>query len=249
MFSIKCGDFSKLGNELPPQSIDLIITDPPFGVGFKNDFYDDNIEYVLSHLDDWFLYMFNALKLDGFVFMFVGLLQIHNFINKAISTGFTFKNIIATRNYNNGSKRPKNNFGFQFQPILVLSKGKGRKLNNVDIIKTSDGWLKDKRNKNPNIYTYEYPNFLKPEWFYATAKTASKSIHPNEKNIDLIKFLIKVASNETEIVLDPFMGSGSTGVAAVQTNRSFIGIDISRYYCDKAKERLDTIYESIIKST
>lgn len=62
--------------------------------------------------------------------------------------------------------------------------------------------------------------------------------HPSEKPIDLMKILINNSSNEGDIVLDPFMGSGTTGIACKQLNRNFIGIEIDDGYFNIAKERI-----------
>ena len=232
------GDCLELMKQVPDKSIDCIITDPPYGVGFSNDFYDDSEEAVLKAMPDWFNEWHRILKNDCYLFVFVGVKTIHHWITKGVEAGFTYKNIIATRSFNNGSISPKNNFGFQFQPVLVFSKGKGKAFNEYDFIPTSAAWFKDKRNKNPKPFTYQYPNFIKTEWAFATAKRASKNLHPNEKNVDFIKFLVGVATKEGETVLDSFAGSGSTGVACKNTNREFIGMELDEKYFNIACERL-----------
>jgi site-specific DNA-methyltransferase (adenine-specific) len=63
--------------------------------------------------------------------------------------------------------------------------------------------------------------------------------HPTEKPIDLMKILIENSTNENDIVLDPFMGSGSTGVACINTNRNFIGIEMDDKYFKIASERIN----------
>jgi len=224
-------------------SIDLILADPPYGVDFKNDVYNDSADYIEQLIPVWYKEMYRILKDDCYVILYVGLRNLNVWIDEALKAGFTFKNIVATRCFNNGSPTPKNNFGFQFQPILVLSKGKGKDFNEVDFIPTSEGWFKDKRNKNPKPYTYAYPNWIKTEWGFATAKRASKNLHPNEKNTTLLKFFVEVLSNEGDTVLDPFMGCGSTGVAALEAKRDFIGIELDDEYFVKAKARLEAINE------
>ena len=66
-----------------------------------------------------------------------------------------------------------------------------------------------------------------------------KHLHPTQKPVALLEHLIKTYTNEGEIVLDNSMGSGSTGVACVNTNRHFIGIELDQGYFDIAKERID----------
>ena len=64
--------------------------------------------------------------------------------------------------------------------------------------------------------------------------------HPTEKPIDLMELYITNSSKENDIVLDPFIGSGSTGVACLNTNRKFIGIEIDEHYFNIAKSRIET---------
>lgn len=70
-------------------------------------------------------------------------------------------------------------------------------------------------------------------------KQIFKSNHPTQKPVPLLEYLIKTYTNEGETVLDNCMGSGSTGVAAVNTNRDFIGIELDEHYFEIAKQRID----------
>ena len=67
----------------------------------------------------------------------------------------------------------------------------------------------------------------------------TKRVHPTQKPTELLEWLIKTYTNEGEIVLDNCMGSGSTGVACVNTNRNFIGIELDEKYFEVAKERIE----------
>ena len=223
---------------LKNNSVDLIVSDPPFGTDFKTDLYDDSLDTVASQIPGWYQEWYRVLKKDSYLYVFVGVKTLHIWIQKGIEAGFTFKNVLATRSFNNNSFVPKNNFGFQFQPILVFAKGKGKDFNNVDFIPTSEDWFNDKRNTNPKPYVYDYPNWIKTEWCFANTKRSSDNLHPNEKNVDLIKFLIEISTKENEVVLDSFMGCGSTGVASMLSNRCFIGIEIDKDYCEFSKKRL-----------
>ncbi len=225
-------------SEIENNSIDLIVADGPYGVNFKNKYYDDSYDTIINAIPTWYKEWYRVLKEDCYMFLFVGVKTLHIWIEEGIKAGFNFKNILATRSFNNGSMTPKNNFGFQFQPIIVFSKGKGKNFNEVDFVPTSEEWFNDKRNTNPNPYTYAYPNWIKSEWCFATAKRSTDNLHPNEKNVDLIKFLIEIASEKGDIVLDNFLGSGTTAVAAVLTDRKFIGIEINKELYELAKSRI-----------
>ena len=68
---------------------------------------------------------------------------------------------------------------------------------------------------------------------------AKKQGHMTPKPVDLLEYLIKTSSNENNVVLDCFMGSGSTGVACMNTNRYFIGIELEEKYFEIAKKRIE----------
>lgn len=67
------------------------------------------------------------------------------------------------------------------------------------------------------------------------------TVHPTQKPVALLEYLIKTYTNENELVLDFTMGSGSTGVACMNTNRKFIGIELDKVYFDIAKNRIEEI--------
>ena len=97
------------------------------------------------------------------------------------------------------------------------------------------------RNKNLNkdgsrIYkTYEY----KTKTNLLDFSRDSNKLHPTQKPIQLMEDLIKVNSNEGDVVLDCFMGSGTTGAAAKNTKRNFIGIELDKNYFEIAKNRIE----------
>lgn len=66
-------------------------------------------------------------------------------------------------------------------------------------------------------------------------------MHPTQKPVALLEYLIKTYTNENDIVLDNCMGSGSTGVACLNTNRNFIGIELDENYFNIAKERIEKV--------
>lgn len=81
------------------------------------------------------------------------------------------------------------------------------------------------------------------KYFYAPRATRKEkgdfNDHPTVKPVALMEYLIRIYSPEGSTVLDPFMGSGSTGVACQNINRNFIGIDLDKHYCEISEKRLD----------
>lgn len=90
-------------------------------------------------------------------------------------------------------------------------------------------------NSTEKIVNKKYPqNVL----IYSNASQKNK-LHPTQKPVELLEYLIKTYTNENDLVLDNCMGSGSTGVACKNTNRKFIGIELDEKYFNIAKERID----------
>lgn len=89
-----------------------------------------------------------------------------------------------------------------------------------------------------NSYIQKYTNYPTSILEYATDK---KRYHPTQKPVDLLEYLIKTYTNEGELVLDFTMGSGSTGVACLNTNRKFIGIELDEKYFNIAKQRIEEV--------
>lgn len=83
--------------------------------------------------------------------------------------------------------------------------------------------------------TYEYKNPINILQFQ---KIRKGSLHPTQKPVDLLEYLIKTYTNEGDVVLDNCMGSGSTGVACVNLDRDFIGIELNEEYFEIASNRI-----------
>ena len=71
------------------------------------------------------------------------------------------------------------------------------------------------------------------------SQTIMQTLHPTKKPVELLEYLIKTYTNKSDTVLDFTMGSGSTGVACIETNRNFIGIELDKEYYDIAKQRIN----------
>ena len=121
--------------------------------------------------------------------------------------------------------------GFRLHNILIWKK------NNL----TPNRWYM----KNCEFILFLYKGKAKPiknkgssQFLEHKNKSGKEKLHPTEKPVDLIKELILNSSEENDLVLDCFMGSGSTGVACIETNRRFFGIEIEKEYFEISKERL-----------
>lgn len=95
-----------------------------------------------------------------------------------------------------------------------------------------------------NIDELRYPGTVR---YYNNRSKGNVGSHPNQKPVELLEYLIRTYTNENDTVLDFTMGSGSTGVACRNTNRSFIGIELDNEYYDIACERIQSSYQSKLK--
>ncbi len=230
------GDCLELFTKIENNSIDTIVTDPPYGVNFKNDFYNDDKDFVKAESVKWLGEMFRVLKDGSHCYIFTGTKSLTFWLNNIENIGFEFKNIINVPAYCNWQYL-KNNFYYRTEHILFLSKGKAKNLNQVDFIKTSEVWLNDKRNTKKQEYTYLYPNFW--DFIFVNEKANTKKLlHPNQKNVKLLEILIKLSSNKGDLVLDPFCGSGSTAIACINTERDFLCFEKDFNHYNEAKKRI-----------
>lgn len=231
------GDCNDLFEWIEDDSVDLIITDPPYGVEFSQGF-DDSLGYVQEHIRLWLEQMYRVLKENHHAYIFIPNKQAGLWLSQ-IQEVFTFNNILTVRNYTT-SQYNKNNFQYNNQLIVYCSKGIPKDLNPYDFFKTSESWLNDSRNKNPNPYTYSYPAFI-DNCFANIKKTRNKqgNEHPCAKNLDLLRLLVNLSSNPGDVVFDPFMGGGSTGLTALDELRGFVGFEKNTDYFNTLKEKFE----------
>lgn len=122
--------------------------------------------------------------------------------------------------------------GFVFQNLLVWDKGNATP--NKWYMNCCEFILFLRKGKAKNINNLGSKTILKVD-------NVRNKLHPTQKPVELMKILIENSSNEGDVVLDPFMGSGSTGVACLNTNRRFIGIELDKKYFEVAKESLKSV--------
>lgn len=104
------------------------------------------------------------------------------------------------------------------------------------VTKQGRGESLSQKNKRNSEYVQAYTNYPRNILEF---KRDFPNIHPTQKPVELLENLIKTFTNENDIVLDNCMGCGSTGVACVNTNRNFIGIEFDKHYFNIAKERIE----------
>ncbi len=201
------GNSLELIKKLPNESIDLILTDPPYGIkkeGIKNSAYLKTFYSILPEC-------FRVLKKEGFFITFFSTKLLPEIFKKN-PFSYYWQFIL---NCPLGSVRSPIGFS-KYMSCFIFKKG------NPKIIK----WNKDIFNDTPSKSIEPDEGFIN---------------HPSPKPKSFIIELLKMFSNEENIILDPFLGSGSTAIACHLSNRNFIGFDIEESYCNLARERLKKI--------
>lgn len=232
--------------ELSNGSVHCVITSPPYNVDLGNNKYkkdgysthNDNMPYddYLDWMKEVFKECYRVLSHDGRICVNIGdgkngKIPTHSdFIQIMKSIGFMPMTTIIW-NKNNTSNRcawgsylsaKAPSFPRPFEYILVFQKSNGLERIGESTI-TKDEWK-------------EYSNGL---WSFAPEMKQKKIGHPAMFPIELPTRVIKMLSYKHDVILDPFMGVGTTAIACLNTDRKFIGIEIDDKYFDIARERID----------
>lgn len=230
------GDCLELMKGIETGSIDAIITDPPYGTTACK--WDSVIDFDLMWEQ-----LNRIIKLNGAIVLFgsepfSSALRISNIKNYKYDWIWNKKNggsgLLAKRQplkitelIHVFSKKPHN-----YYPIMV--KGKMRNKKSYGSRKGSvTGEIKAGENNYNDLY---YPKNI----IEVSNANQKEKQHPTTKPVALMEYLIKTYTNENEAVLDFTMGSGSTGVACVNTNRNFIGIEKDENYFNIAANRINS---------
>ncbi len=222
-----CRDMEDAIMEYPDNYFDMIVTDPPYGVDFNSDIYDDAPNVVFTRFHVWLREMCRVLKPSRHIYLFVPTLHLDRWM-KEVRRYFKINNVLATQCYHQGSFTANNNFTFDFQPVIYASKGKPRDFNKVDWIPHSDVWLKDKRNTHKeDKWTYLYPSYIPYDIIKSNIRgnNFEKREHPNQKNDQFIQYLIEMGTEPHEIVGDFFGGIGTTFLAAILAGRNAVSFE------------------------
>ena len=196
--------------------VDMICTDPPYLINYKTGRRKDKThdfckpianDTNFELIKDIMPLLFELLNQGGAIYMFCNANHI-DYFKQQIEQHFTLKNILIWVKNNWSAGDLKGAYAKQTEFILYAVKGR-HILNGARDTDT----------------------------LYYNRVVGNMQLHQNQKPVDLCKYLINKSSNENDTVLDCFMGSGSTGVACLQTNRNFIGIELEKKYYNIAKKR------------
>ncbi|MDD3123663.1 MAG: site-specific DNA-methyltransferase [Candidatus Izemoplasmatales bacterium] len=242
MYDLIQGDCLVEMPKIKDQSIDLILCDLPYGVTAKNK-WDTIIpfdklwkQYVRIIKDNGAIVLFGQDKFTAKLMLSNEKYHRYNLIwNKVLPSGFLNAGRMPLREHEDVCIFYKSLPTYNPQKIKgnpCHKKGKAVGKMNDDILKNDN---------YQNFKVVETEGDMKfPTSILTFSKThPSKALHPTEKPVALLEWLIRTYTNKNELVLDNCMGSGSTGIACLNTNRNFIGIELDEKYYNVAKNRLE----------
>lgn len=216
------GDCIELMKDFHDETVDLVVTDPPYKTITGGDSNGKNSVRPKGMLSgnrklfahqfgispkDWIPEIYRVLKNGSHCYIFTNALNIKEMLIEAENAGFKLHNVLV---WEKNNCTPSQYYMKNCEYVLFLRKGKAKWISDIGGSKT----------------VHKFNNVI------------GNKVHPTEKPVDLLEFYIRNSSSEGNIVLDPFMGSGSTGVACKNLGRSFIGMEIDSTYFETATKRI-----------
>ena len=222
---------------LEDDSIDLILTDPPYNLGLFMQSRATNLKKMRSNyfgaagwdnldttewkrsMDAFFELASRKLKKKGALIVFMAVIKVETLTALAEKHGFYYK---TTGTWHKLNPMPRNM--------------------SLHFINSTEAWMYFVNQARTGTFNN---NGKALHDFYETAVTPKSERecggHPTQKPVELMSHFINTLSNPGDRVLDPFMGSGSTGVAAIENNRRFVGIELDSNYFDMAAKRMNLV--------
>lgn len=250
------GDALESLREIPSESVQLIITSPPYNIGKEYEIkrnYDDYLDQMKPIVEE----LHRVLKPSGSVCWQVG-----NGVRKGEifpldalfypifkSNGFSLRNRIIW-SFGHGL-HAKRRFSGRHETILWFTKGDDYTFN-LDMVRIPSKYPNKKHYKGPNKGQLSgNPLGKNPGdvWEITNVKALhpEKTEHPCQFPVALVDRLIKALSNPGDLVLDPFLGSGTTVIASALNGRRSIGVEVSSRYIEISKNRIRSLINGSLK--
>ena len=227
-------------DELKPNSVDLIVTSPPYNLDIKYNSHNDKLTYeqYLEFSKKWLSRCFEWLKEDGRLCLNIPLDK-----NKdgqqsvgadltviAKQAGFKYHSTIIWNEGNISRRTAWGSYASASAPYVIAPV-------ELIVILYKKDWKKVSGSKKNSITPEEFMAWTNGVWAF-NGESKKKIGHPAPFPLELPSRCIKLFSYVGDTILDPFMGSGSTLIAAYKNDRKAIGIDVDTEYCKLAKKRL-----------
>lgn len=233
------GDSRRM-SQLPDQSIHLMVTSPPYNARKTYD-QDLTLDEYLDLLRAVFRETYRVLVMGGRVCINVANLgrkpyiPLASFINQImIEEGFLMRGeIIWDKGSSAGSSTAWGSWQSASNPII-------RDVHEYILVFSKGRFKRERMGRANTISRDAFLEYTKSVWRFPT-ESARRVGHPAPFPVELPRRLIELYTFQDDIVLDPFMGSGSTALAALETGRHFVGYDINEAYVELARQRIEKV--------
>lgn len=234
---IACMDCLEYLRQIPDNSVDLVVTDPPYNVSQKQDL-KFNGRIIRKNFGEWdfgfdpepvLRQLKRVLKPNGQIYIFCGTKQIPLYMRLMEKNDWFFRNLLVWYKTNPAPRMSKTNYVFSCEYIIYAI--------NEPV--------------KPSLATFNFTKQTEMHNVFITSALQGKerlrgkdglAVHPTQKPLSILKKLILTSSKPGDVVLDPFMGVGSTAVAAKESDRFFLGCEINRSYFLSSLSRLRFSY-------
>ena len=228
---------------IPDETIDLVVTDPPFAINFKakkanynriasrvlSGYNEINVEDYYKFTNNWMRQVKRILKKSGSMYVFSGWNNLKDILTALDVNGFTTINHIIWK-YQFGVVTAKKFVTSHYHCLFVCKNDKMRKFFPYSRFKknakTSDG-------KSLHYHDKEDVWIIKREYWTGDDKT------PTKLPAEIIKKILQYSSEKNDLILDPFLGSGQVAVISKMLGRKYLGFEIIKSYYNFAYERLE----------
>lgn len=212
----------QITNEQNVIECDLLLTDPPYGILNEDwDQIDDLKEFTIGWCKRW-----NDCTADYIAIFWSSqkMFDVKEWFDSSL-TDYTFQQVLIWNYRNNVKCSSQMKFKFTYEPIFLYRRNGSTK----KIINSAKVW-------GDELISLDCLTSATPQSNYTNDK---KKKHPAQKPLEVMRWLVNALSEEGELVVDPFAGSGTTGIASVQLQRKFIGIEINPDYIQLAIDRIE----------
>ena len=238
---------------IPDETIDLVVTDPPFAINFKakkanynrtasrvlSGYNEINVEDYYKFTNNWMCQVKRILKKSGSMYVFSGWNNLKDILTALDVNGFTTINHIIWK-YQFGVVTAKKFVTSHYHCLFVCKNDKMRKFFPYSRFKknakTSDG-------KSLHYQDKEDVWIIKREYWTGDDKT------PTKLPAEIIKKILQYSSEKNDLILDPFLGSGQVAVISKMLGRKYLGFEIIKSYYDFAYKRLEKNVYRLKKET
>ncbi|MCX7871653.1 MAG: site-specific DNA-methyltransferase [Verrucomicrobiae bacterium] len=234
-----CADILKTIS-IESNSIDLIVTSPPYNVDIKYNSHNDKLTYdeYLNFTEKWMSKCFDLLKNDGRMCLNIPLDKnkggqqsvCADITTIAKKIGYKYHSTIIWNEQNISRRTAWGSWLSARAPYVIAPV-------EVILVLYKNSWRKTSGSGISDISKKEFIDWTNGVWTFC-GESKKRVNHPAPFPVELPRRCIKLFSFVEDVVLDPFLGSGSTLLACIQTNRIGIGIDIDKNYCELSKQRV-----------